>query len=155
MTTVLLLSGFIIISLLASYATFLLLKLRKQASQKAKHQQELQDINQARLDEHLSSIRYIATAMLEDRCEISEGVMRIAKLFSILSMSEQVEPEYPAIFKHFNVIQDHPIMEQRKSLEKKQRMRFDFARMRSEAELEAKILEEAKKLTSFAPNPLH
>lgn len=155
MTTVLLLSGFIIISLLASYATFLLLKLRKQTSQKAKHQQELQEINQARLDEHLSSIRYIATAMLEDRCEISEGVMRIAKLFSILSMSEQVEPEYPAIFKHFNVIQDHPIMEQRKSLEKKQRMRFDFARMRSEAELEAKILEEAKKLTSFVPSPLH
>lgn len=155
MTTVLLLSGFIIISLLASYATFLLLKLRKQASQKAKHQQELQAINQARLDEHLSSIRYIATAMLEDRCEISEGVMRIAKLFSILSMYEQVEPEYPAIFKHFNVIQDHPIMEQRKSLEKKQRMRFDFARMRSEAELEAKILEEAKKLTSFVPSPLH
>lgn len=155
MTTVLLFSGFIVISLLASYATFLLIKLRKQTKQKTKHQQELKDINQARLDEHLSSIRYIATAMLEDRCELSEGVMRIAKLFSILSMSEQVEPEYPALFKHFNVIQDHPIMDKRKVLEKKQRMKLDFARMRSEAELEAAIIEEAKKLTTFAPNPLH
>ena len=155
MTTALIVIGFIIITALAVYATALLLKLRKQSIQKKKHQQELKDINQARLDEHLNSIRYIATAMLEDRCELSEGVMRIAKLFSILSMSEQVEAQYPAIFKHFSVIQDHPIMAQRKKLEKQQRMKLDFARMRSEAELEADILEEAKQLTSFTPSPLH
>ncbi|MCL1062965.1 DUF2489 domain-containing protein [Shewanella benthica] len=155
MTTALIVIGFIIITALAVYATALLLKLRKQSIQKKKHQQELKDINQARLDEHLNSIRYIATAMLEDRCELSEGVMRIAKLFSILSMSEQVEAQYPAIFKHFAVIQDHPIMAQRKTLEKQQRMKLDFARIRSEAELEADILEEAKQLSSFTPSPLH
>ncbi|WP_076413137.1 DUF2489 domain-containing protein [Shewanella sp. UCD-KL12] len=155
MTTVLLVSGFIIIAALASYATMLMLKLRKQTKQREKKQQELNDINQARIDEHLGSIRYIATAMLEDRCELSEGVMRIAKLFGILSMSEQVESKYPAIFKHFAVIQDHPIMETRKQLEKQQRMKLDFARMRSEAELEADILNEAKQLSSFTPSPLH
>ena len=155
MTTTLIVIGFIIIAALTGYAIALLLKLRKQISQKKKHQQELADINQTRQDEHLNSIRYIATAMLEDRCELSEGVMRIAKLFSILSMSEQVEARYPAIFKHFSIIQDHPIMDKRKTLEKQQRMKLDFARMRSEAELETEILEEAKQLSSFTPNQLH
>ncbi|EDQ02486.1 DUF2489 domain-containing protein [Shewanella benthica] len=155
MTTALIVIGFLLITALAGYATALLLKLRKQSIHKKKHQQEFKDINQARLDEHLNSIRYIATAMLEDRCELSEGVMRIAKLFNILSMSEQVEAQYPAIFKHFSVIQAHPIMTQRKKLQKQQRMKLDFARMRSEAGLEADILEEAKQLSSFTPSPLH
>ncbi|WP_299796981.1 DUF2489 domain-containing protein [uncultured Shewanella sp.] len=155
MTTALLVLGFIIITALATYATVLLLRLRKQTAQKLKRQQELDEINRARLDEHLDSIRYIATAMLEERCELSEGVMRIAKLFGILSMSEQVASQFPAIFKHFEVIEDHPIMAERKQLEKKQRMKLDFARMRSEAELEAAILEEAKQLVNFTPTHLH
>ncbi|WP_394148042.1 DUF2489 domain-containing protein [Shewanella atlantica] len=155
MTTALLVLGFIIITALATYATVLLLRLRKQTAQKLKRQQELDEINRARVDEHLDSIRYIATAMLEERCELSEGVMRIAKLFGILSMSEQVASQFPAIFKHFEVIEDHPIMAERKQLEKKQRMKLDFARMRSEAELEAAILEEAKQLVNFTPTHLH
>ncbi|MEI6859427.1 MAG: DUF2489 domain-containing protein [Shewanella sp.] len=155
MTILLTAIGFIIIIPLAGYAIALLLKLHNQSNQKKKHQQELTDKNQDRLNEHLSSIRYIATAMLEDRCELSEGVMRIAKLFCILSMSEQVETQYPAIFKHFAVIQDHPIMDKRKILKKQLRMKLDFARIRSEAELEVNILEEAQRLTHFTPNPLH
>ncbi|RTR27978.1 DUF2489 domain-containing protein [Shewanella atlantica] len=159
MTTTLLVLGFIIIMALATYATVLLLKLRKQTAQKLKRQQELDEINRARFEEHLDSIRYIATAMLEERCELSEGVMRIAKLFGILSMSEQVAPQFPAIFKHFDIIEEHPIMAERKQLEKKQRMKLDFARMRSEAELESAILEEAKQLVTYSqteiPTHLH
>jgi len=155
MTTVLLLLGFITITALAGYTTLLLIKLHKQTALKTQQQQELLDANQAKIDEHLDSIRYIASAMLEDRCELSEGVMRIAKLFGMLSMTEQIEAQYPAIFKHFSVIENHPIMDKRKQLAKRQRMKLDLARMRSEAELGDAIFEEAKKLSHFSPAPLH
>ena len=155
MTTALLISGFIIVTALASYATYLILKLRKQTADKLAKQAELDASHKAKFDEHLDSIRYIAAAMLDDRCELSEGVMRIAKLFGILSMSEQVTNDYPALFKHFAIIESHPIMAERKLLEKRARMKLDYARMRSEAELEPEILEEAKRLTLFTPSPLH
>ncbi|MGS0726909.1 DUF2489 domain-containing protein, partial [Shewanella sp. 0m-11] len=63
--------------------------------------------------------------------------------------------QYPATFAHFDVIKAHPIKEQRKSLDKQQRMKLDYARMRSEGELEAKILEEAKLLSEFKSESLH
>ncbi|WP_394390649.1 DUF2489 domain-containing protein [Shewanella woodyi] len=155
MTTILLILGFIIVASLACYATILILKLRKQTADRLAKQAELDATHKAKLEEHLDSIRYIATAMLEDRCELSEGVMRIANLFNIISLSEQVANDYPAIFKHFAVIESHPIMAERKQLEKRARMKLDYARMRSEAELETEILQEAKLLTTFTPTPLH
>jgi hypothetical protein len=155
MTTALLILGFFIVLALASYASYLILKLRKQTADKLAKQTELDAAHKAKLTEHLDSIRYIAAAMLDDRCELSEGVMRIAKLFGILSMSEQVANDYPALFKHFAIIEAHPILAERKQLEKRARMKLDYARMRSEAELEPDILEEAKQLTTFSPSPLH
>lgn len=153
--TALLILAFIIVVTLASYATILMLKLRKQTAHKLAKQAELNAANKAKFDEHLDSIRYIAEAMLDDRCELSEGVMRIAKLFGLLSISELVANDYPAIFKHFAIIEAHPIMAERKQLEKRARMKLDYARMRSEAELEPEILEEAKRLTKFTPSPSH
>ena len=155
MTIVLLTLSCIFVITLACYASLLIFKLRKQTADKLAKQTELDIAHKAKLDEHLDSIRYIAAAMLDDRCELSEGVMRIAKLFGIISMSEQVAHDYPAIFKHFAVIESHPIMAKRKLLEKKARMKLDYARMCSEAELEAEILNEAKRLTIFIPTPLH
>ncbi|NRD72039.1 DUF2489 domain-containing protein [Shewanella sp. VB17] len=155
MTIVLLTLSGILVIFLTCYASILILKLRKQTADKVTKQAELDIAQQAKLDEHLDSIRYIAAAMLDDRCELSEGVMRIAKLFGIISMSEQVAHDYPAIFKHFAVIESHPIMAKRKQLEKKARMKLDYARMCSEAELKTDILHEAKLLTSFTPPPLH
>ena len=155
MTIALLIFAFIIVVTLTCYATILILKLRRQTADKLAKQAELNAANKAKFDEHLDSIRYIAAAMLDDRCELSEGVMRIAKLFGLLSMSELVANDYPALFKHFAIIEAHPIMTERKQLEKRARMKLDYARMRSEAELEPEILEEAKRLTRFTLSSLH
>ncbi|WP_394497673.1 DUF2489 domain-containing protein [Shewanella sp. ENK2] len=97
----------------------------------------------------LDDIKYIASAMLEERCEPSEGVMRIAKLFEALSMSEQMAVEFPSIFEHYDCIKAHPIKEERKALAKQQRMKLDLARMKSEAKLEQGILDDAKKSHNF------
>ncbi|MGB0894398.1 MAG: DUF2489 domain-containing protein [Parashewanella sp.] len=145
----LIITGLVIVFALASYAASLLLKLRKQNQQQAQaREKQLADAKQKK-ESILTDIRYIATAMLEDRCELSEGVVRIARLFEVLSLVELVQPKYPNLFKHFEVIKDHPIMEQRKALDKKQRMQLDLARMKSEAALEADITFELKDIAKL------
>ncbi|MGL5360265.1 MAG: DUF2489 domain-containing protein, partial [Shewanella sp.] len=94
-------------------------------------------------------------AMLEDRCEMSEGVVRIGRLFEMISLSERVAPEFPALFTHFELIKAHPIMEARQALPKQERMRLDFVRLKSEAELAQGINAEVIKLAQYQPTPTH
>jgi len=148
-STTLIVLGFIIIVALSSYATFLLLKLKQQKHRQQALFAEREVAANAKRAQVLEDIRYIATAMIEDRCEISEGVVRIGRLFEILSLSERVAPEFPALFQHFELIKNHPIMEARQALPKQDRMKLDFTRMKSEAELAEGISEDAKKLSTY------
>ncbi|EGM71848.1 periplasmic/membrane protein associated with DUF414 [Shewanella sp. HN-41] len=140
---------------LSSYATYLLLKLQRQKQRQQAALAEREAIASAKRAQVLDDIRYIATAMIEDRCEISEGVVRIGRLFEILSLSERVAPEFPALFQHFELIKDHPIMEARQALPKQERMRLDLIRMKSEATLEQDISNDAKKLSAYQPKAMH
>jgi len=146
MTTALIIIGSTIILLLSAYAANLLLKVRQQT----RNQQALlmaQQADAAAKKKALQGdIHYIAVAMLEDRCELSEGVMRIGKLFGLLNLTQEVDSHYPSLFKHFDIIEKHPIMDARKALDKQARMKLDLARMKSEAALEALILEEVQQL---------
>ncbi|UJF22329.1 DUF2489 domain-containing protein [Shewanella sp. OMA3-2] len=155
MSTAVIIIAIIIIIALAAYAASLLLKLKRQA---ASNQQAL-EARLAKAEERrqqiLTDIRYIATAMLEERCELSEGVIRIGKLFDALSMTEQVTPLFPQLFTHYDIIRSHPIMDARQALPKQQRMKLDFARMRSEADLGEAILQEAKNIAEFEQAPTH
>ena len=145
----------VIILILASYAGYLLLKLKRQRADARQAEAAKQAAAEAKRDEILGDIRYIAQAMLDDRCEVSEGVVRIARLFDRLSLTERVSPDYPTPFNHFELIKDHPIMEARKALPKQQRMKLDLQRMKSEAEHEEAILAEAKQLAIFRLKPTH
>ncbi len=149
MSITLILLGLIIILALAGYAAFLLLKLKQQKQRQQAVIAERTAAANAKREQVLEDIRYIATAMIEDRCEISEGVVRIGRLFEILSLRERVAPEFPALFQHFELIKEHPIMEARQALAKQQRMKLDFVRMKSEAELANAIHADAKKLSSY------
>ncbi|WP_144211691.1 DUF2489 domain-containing protein [Shewanella donghaensis] len=149
MSSIVIVAAIIIVLLLACYAAYLLLQVKKQ--QKASLEADKQRTVEARAKKQqvLDDIKYIATAMLEDRCEPSEGVMRIAKLFETLSMSEAMVIEFPHIFEHYGCIKDHPIKDARSALPKQQRMRLDLARMKSEAKLEQSLLADAEKLKQF------
>ncbi|QSX37370.1 DUF2489 domain-containing protein [Shewanella sedimentimangrovi] len=149
MLTTLTILGAAIILGLAGYATLLLLKVRKQQQQQVEEAKARKEQADTRRESVLGDIRYIALAMTEDRCEISEGVVRIARLFDVLSLTDRVSPDYPALFSHFERIKDHPIMDARQALPKQERMRLDFERMKSEAEFEQAILDEAKRLSDF------
>ncbi|ABM22893.1 MULTISPECIES: DUF2489 domain-containing protein [Shewanella] len=155
MSTALIVLGFIIIVALSSYATFLLLKLKQQKQRQQVAHAEREVAANAKRAQILGDIRYIATAMIEDRCEISEGVVRIGRLFEILSLSERVAPEFPSLFQHFELIKGHPIMEARQALPKQERMKLDLIRMKSEAELAEGINDDAKKLSDYQLKATH
>ena len=155
MSTALIVLGFIIIVALSSYATFLLLKLKRQKQRQQVAHAEREIAANAKRAQVLGDIRYIATAMIEDRCEISEGVVRIGRLFEILSLSERVAPEFPSLFQHFELIKGHPIMEARQALPKQERMKLDLIRMKSEAELAEGINDDAKKLSDYQLKATH
>lgn len=155
MSTALIVLGFIIIAALSSYATFLLLKLKRQKQRQQVAHAEREVAANAKRAQILGDIRYIATAMIEDRCEISEGVVRIGRLFEILSLSERVAPEFPSLFQHFELIKGHPIMEARQALPKQERMKLDLIRMKSEAELAEGINDDAKKLSDYQLKATH
>jgi hypothetical protein len=153
--TIAIVIALLIIIALAAYATHLLLTLKRRTEANQQAQAERQAKAEERRQQILTDIRYIAAAMLEDRCELSEGVVRIGKLFDALSMSEQVASDFPNLFAHYAIIRDHPIMEARQALPKQQRMKFDFERMKSESELEQVILDEAKHIAEFKKPTTH
>ncbi|AZG34242.1 MULTISPECIES: DUF2489 domain-containing protein [Shewanella] len=155
MSTTAIVIALLIIVALAAYATHLLLTLKRQTQANQQASSERKAKADERRQQILTDIRYIAAAMLEDRCELSEGVVRIGKLFDVLSLSEQVAPDFPNLFIHYDLIRNHPIMEARQALPKQQRMKFDFERMKSEAELEQVILEEAKSIAKFDKPTTH
>ncbi|MCL1092008.1 DUF2489 domain-containing protein [Shewanella profunda] len=155
MSTAIIILGLTIIVALSSYATFLLLKLKRQKQRQQIAHAEREVAANAKRAQVLEDIRYIASAMIEDRCEISEGVVRIGRLFEILSLSERVAPEFPSLFQHFELIKDHPIMDARQALPKQQRMKLDFVRMKSEAELAEGISVDAKKLSNYQHKATH
>ncbi|KFZ36295.1 hypothetical protein HR45_17160 [Shewanella mangrovi] len=140
---------------LATYATMLLIRLQKQNKSRQAAINAQQQAIKERQQRVLTDIRYIAQAMTEDRCEISEGVLRIAKLFEALSLTERVEGDFPATYQHYELIKTHPILEQRAALPKQERMRLDLSRMKSEANLQQAILGEAKTLAKFELKPTH
>ncbi|WP_394129166.1 DUF2489 domain-containing protein [Shewanella maritima] len=140
----------IIVIVLATYAAHLLIKLKKQNLTQQLAAVERERLAQEKREAVLTDIRYIANAMLEERCELSEGVMRIGKLFAALSLTEQVQPQYPNLFEHYELIADHPIKEARKALAKQQRMKLDLQRMKSETKLEQGIMDEIKLISEFS-----
>lgn len=145
----------VIIVPLAAYAIYLMFKLKQQKQANFAAKQVREAAAQAKRQQVLDDIRYIAAAMLEDRCELSEGVLRIAKLFEIISLSERVSADFPSLFLHYQRIASHPIMEARLALPKQDRMKLDLQRMKSEAELEDAILTEAVTLKDFKMPAAH
>ena len=139
----------IIIASLAFYAGKLLKQLsaQKQAQQQAElaHQQAL-----AKHDQNvLASVKIIVRAMQEEQCDFSEGCWRLSVLLDSLKLSSELAPQFPAIFKLYNEIKHLSILDNRKQLEKKQRMKEDYQRMTIEAQLHSEIVTDLDLLQQY------
>ena len=127
--TVLLLVAVCIIVGMIGYATYLLLALQKQ-------KKALQQARRNRINRIKESIEIIAKAMLNDDCNLSEGVLRLKMLLEPVGMSLR---HYSAMWRLYETVEDMPTHEARRELKKNERMRLDLQRESAEAALEKNI----------------
>lgn len=117
---------------LTLYAIRLLkqLKVQKELIAKAKNNRVI------RLKE---SIDIIARAMQSGECNLSEGVIRLTMLLMPLGKNLST---YPAMANLYEVVRDMPTHDDRKLLEKRERMRLDLERESAEVQFEKDIKQE-------------
>jgi len=142
--------GGFIITALAFYAGMLL----KQVNQQKKAQESAQKMQQQNLYAHdkkiLDSVVIIVRAMKEEQCELSEGCWRLSVLLDSLKTSHELATEFPSIFELYNAIKHMPILEERKKLQKRERMKLDLDRMKAETQLQPSIHQDIERLHQYA-----
>ena len=146
--------GTLIIIGLAFYAGKLL---KQVAQQKALHQQALLNQQQA-LNKHdkkvLDSVLLITRAMQQQQCEFDEGCWRLSVLLASLKTITDLTEQFPNIFSLYEEIKDFAILDARKTLTKKQRMREDYQRMQALNTMHDGVVADLEALHEFTSKTL-
>ncbi|MDD0824716.1 DUF2489 domain-containing protein [Mannheimia sp. AT1] len=121
---------------LAGYAVHLMLKLRIQKRQEKTLIEEAKRAQKERYLRILDSIDVIARAMVSEQCDFSEGVLRLKPLLDVIGRKLS---HHTAMWALYLVVENMPILDERKNLKRNQRMKLDLEREAKEAELEADI----------------
>lgn len=146
----LIIAAVVIIGCLAFYAGTLLMRLRQQNANQIIAEKKQLKAHREHDSKVLNSIIIIVRAMKEKQCDISEGCWRLSVLLDSLKTVSHLNLKFPAIFELYNAIKHMPILAERKKLEKKQRMKLDFERMKLEADLSPAIFDNLDLLHTFA-----
>ncbi|RQW61465.1 DUF2489 domain-containing protein [Vibrio viridaestus] len=143
--TVLAVIGAIIIVALASYAAYLLLKLKKQKQLQA---QQMKLAIQKRNANIFENVETLCNVGIQGQCDLSEISIRVYCIMDYVQGEERVDFDktYPAISELYHVVKDMPRGEERQALEKKERMQQNMQRMKAESRLSDSIVSELKEL---------
>jgi len=139
---------------LAVYAGSLLSKLKAQTQQQAAAEKAKKDAHKVHDTKVLTSVVIIARAMKAEQCDVAEGCWRLSVLLDSLKLSSELEAQFSSVYQLYNAIKHMPILEERKKLEKKERMKLDFERMKIESELAPKIKEDVEQIHQYATERL-
>jgi len=137
---ILLIIAFIIIASLSWYALSLLRLVSKQKQLKAVTLNNNQIKYNALDKKSFQSVLLITRAMQSEQCDFSEGCWRICVLLTSLQTQTISDTQFPAIFELYNEIKHFSILDDRKNLKKKDRMKQDLQRLRLEANLHDEIV---------------
>ncbi len=150
LTYSLMILGLLIIALLAGYAWHLTRKVNavKQRHQEEEAQAALQLRN--RQLELLQDIRFIARSVLDEQCEITEGVLRIQYLLSALDPAVWEQDELRAVRSHYQSTASMPILDAYKQLPRKEQFKLDQQRWALEKENQPVIERELRWLVSYS-----
>lgn len=138
----LVLAALILLSL-AGYALHLMMKLKLQKRREKELIEEAKQAQKERYLRILDSIDVIARAMMSEQCDLSEGVLRLKPLLDVLGRKLS---RYTAMWALYQVVENMPILDERKNLKRNERMKLDLEREAKEAELEAEIKIECEQL---------
>ncbi len=150
LTYSLIILGLLIIALLAGYAWHLTrqVKVVEQRQQEEEAQAAMQLRN--RQLELLQDIRFIARSVLDEQCEITEGVLRIQYLMSALDPAVWERDELCAVRSHYQSTSSMPILDAYKQLSRKEQFKLDQQRWALENENKTAIERELRWLVSYS-----
>ena len=144
----------LIVASLAFYAG----KLLKQLAQQKALQQQAKVEQQQALNRHdkkvFDSVLLITRAMQQEQCEFDEGCWRLSVLLSSLKTVTELSAKFPAIFGLYDEIKELAILDTRKALPKKQRMREDYQRMTALNKMHDKVVEDLGALNQYTTEQL-
>ena len=133
----------LIVLSMTGYAAYLLFKLRKQNAQNKALLEQAEQAKKARFERIIDSIDVIVRAMLSEQCDFSEGVLRLKPLLDVLGKPLS---QYSAMWELYLVVENMPILDERKALKRNERMKQDLHRQSKEVELEQQIKAECHQL---------
>ncbi|HCM47111.1 MAG TPA: DUF2489 domain-containing protein [Colwellia sp.] len=149
-----LLLGGIIVLTLGFYAG----KLLKQLAQQKDQQEKNQIAQQQALNKHdkkiFDSVLLITRAMQQEQCEFDEGCWRLSVLLSSLKTLTVLPVQFTGIFGLYDAIKDLAILDGRKTLTKKERMREDYQRMTALNKMHDEIITDLGELYHFTTEQL-
>jgi hypothetical protein len=153
---ILAITAVVIIIALAFYAGMLINKIKVQKIQNQLIENQLNAQNelqkQQRNDNICESIRLIARATAQQQCNLSEAAIRLVVLLETLVSPQPIDisEKYPALSELFDKVKDMPTHDERKKVAVKKLKMMDIRREVFEAELEDRIIKEAKQLENFS-----
>ena len=137
--------GAIIIIALASYAGFLLIRLKKQ-----KHLIKIQQQRaiEQRNSNIFESVYTLCMAGIQQQCDLSEIVIRVVCIMDYVQGEQRVDfsVDYPAINELYHSVKDMARGEDRQTLNKQDRMKQTLTRQKTESRLTTTILDELANL---------
>jgi predicted RNA-binding protein len=145
----LLICATLFILLLLGVAIFYLVKLFQQNKKQQHLQHEQQTLLTQKRHELATDIQFIANAMAESQCEITEGCLRIASLMKALDDNLRHKPEFAAIFRLYEQSRELATHTAYQQLTAQERFRQDKKRLALEDELGPQVLQEAKLLSQY------
>lgn len=143
--TLLAIAGGAIILGLASYAGYLLLKLKKQKELQLQQQKLAIEKRNANIFE---SVNILCLAGIQEQCDLSEVSIRLYNIMDYVQGEDRVDfdKEFPATSELYHIVKDMARGEDRQQLEKKERMKQNLERHKAEARLQDAIVEELQRL---------
>lgn len=149
-TYLLLLSGaLIIIAALSWYAWHLTRQVKAMDARRLQEQAEAELQMHNKQLELVSDIRFIARAVLEEQCEITEGVLRLHYMISVLDPDSWEREELAGVRSHHQATRAMPILDAYKQLTPKERFRLDKERFALEETNKPTIQRELRWLVSY------
>ena len=107
----LLIAALLIIAVLAGYAVYLLRKVREQEARMQQEEAEAELQLRQHQQELVKDIRFIARSVLQEQCDISEGVLRLEYLLRGLDPDMWQRNELESLRDHHQEISDMPILD--------------------------------------------
>jgi len=141
-------AAIIIVIALAATAAYYLIKLKQARRIQRKAIADGEAAWRKKQEEIASDIRFIANAMVQEQCEITEGCMRLTVLMDRLDENLRFQPEYTAIRAHFEATAHMPTHDTYKALKPKQRFALDKERFELEEKNKQSVLKDAKILVT-------